>query len=455
MAHSFVLSIPAIRLEDVSTKASAGVHNLSTGNITTRVRSYFAIRIRRRHRRRTAYVRSQNELALLKTMQSGVWIGPRPSVRQMVAIVFVGTIGILIPGVQPIVLGALLTEQHITLSQLGHAASVELLSMGLAAALAAALLPPRRLREICVAASLLLALGNYFTPLAMGETVTALRAITGAAGGLLIWVAASMIARSAAPDRWAGIYLTVQTLAQFIFAALMTSWIDPQHATRGDFGMLAIAGLICAAASFALPAAFQALPKGEGTGHFVMPPPRGLAALASNFLLLMFIVGIWVYYDPIARQAGLSTQISDTAVSISLAFQVLGGTAATVFAGRLKWFPVFVFCAAVDFVMVALLGTQPSAALFLVDAAVFGFIWLFMLPFLVPMLIEADPSRRSAVLTSGVSLLGASAGPSVVGLIVSPDDTRGALWLGAVCLLLSLLIAAALRFTRNGSGSRP
>jgi MFS family permease len=379
-------------------------------------------------------------------VKSGVWIGPRPSGRQIVAIVFVGTIGILIPGVQPIVLAALLTEHHISLSQLGHAASAELLCMGLAAAMAAALLPPRRLRAIGIVTSLILALGNWLTPLVMGETVTALRAVTGAAGGVLIWVTACMIARSAAPDRWAGIYLTVQTLAQFIFAAVMASWIEPRWAAQGDFALLAAAGLVCAVASLALPAAFRVLPKGEGAGSFVMPPPRGLAALASNFLLLMFIVSIWVYYDPIARQAGLSTQVSDEAVSVSLGFQVLGGTVATLAAGRFKWYPVFLLCAAVDLIMVALLGSSPSALLFLFDAAVFGFIWMFILPFLVSMTIEADPSRRSAVFFSGVGLLGASLGPTIVGLIISPDETRGALWLGAACLFLSLAIATALRF---------
>jgi hypothetical protein len=381
-------------------------------------------------------------------VKAGVWIGPRPAGWRIAATVFVGTIGILIPGVQPIVLGALLTEQHISLSQLGHAASAELLCMGLAAALAAALLPPRRLRATGIAASLILALVNWLTPLAMGETVTALRAVTGAAGGVLIWVTACLIARSAAPERWAGIYLTVQTLAQFIFAATMASWIEPRWAALGDFALLAVAGFVSAGVSLALPTAFHVLPKGEGegTGSFVMPPPRGLAALASIFLLLMFIVSIWVYYDPIARQAGLSTQISDEAVSVSLGFQVLGGTLATLAAGRLKWYPVFLVCAAVDLIMVALLGSRPSALLFLFDAAVFGFIWMFILPFLVSMIIEADPSRRSAVFFSGVALLGASLGPTIVGLIISPDETAGALWFGAGCLFLSLAIATALRF---------
>jgi predicted MFS family arabinose efflux permease len=406
-------------------------------------------------RRLFAYHGCGFEAGLLKKEQIAAWIGPRPTAWQITAIVFVGTIGILIPGVQPVVLGALLTEQHINLSQLGHAASVELFVMGLTAALAAALLAPRHLRAVCIVAGLVLALGNYLTPLARAETVTAVRAVTGAAGGLLIWITASMIARSAAPDRWAGIYLTVQTLAQFIFAAIMSSWISAHNAVHGDFGLLAVAGLVCAAASLALPAAFVALPNaaGEHEGSFVIPPVRGFVALACPLLLMMAIVGIWVYYEPIALQAGLSAHVSDMAVDISLAFQVLGGTLATLTAGRLKWFPVFVICAAVDFAMIALLGTHPSEILFLVDAAVFGFIWLFILPFLVPMTIEADPSRRSAVLISGVALLGSSLGPTLAGMSISPNDTRGALWFGAVCLFLSLGIATALRYSGRQSAN--
>jgi len=373
------------------------------------------------------------------------WIGPRPAGLQIGIILFVGTIGILIPGLQPVVLAALLAEQHITLTQLGHAASVELLSMGLAASLAAAFLPPRRLPAIALGASLALAGGNWLTPFVMGEMVTAVRAFTGFTGGILIWVAACMIARSAAPDRWAGIYLTVQTLTQLLFAAAMSLWVEPRWGAQGDFALLAFAGLASGLAALLLPPAFVALPKTGDLPAGGIPPPLGVAGLVVNFLLMMFIVSIWVYYDPIAREAGLSSKVSDTAVQVSLGFQVLGGAAATLFAGRLRWYPTLLACTVVDLVMVWILGTRPTAALFLTDAAIFGFIWLFILPFMVPMLIEADPSRRAAVLTSGVALLGGSIGPTVAALLISPDNTRGALWLGAGCLATCFAIATALR----------
>jgi hypothetical protein len=387
-------------------------------------------------------------LALLNA-SPGRWIGTRPSGAQIALVMFVGCVGILATGVQPIVLGALQNAQHVSLAEMGHAATAELLCMGFGASLAAALLVPRRLPLIAVLASLMLTVANAATPLAVGEGVTALRALTGFAGGLLIWLTACMIARSAAPERWAGIYLTLQTLAQFLLAALMTGVLEPRYGEGADFMALAACGGVCALASLGLPHSFVELPKTSRRALTTLPPARGIAALAAYFLLMMFIVSIWVYYDPIARQAGLSSQVSNQAVAVSLAFQVLGGSTAVLVAGRLKWFSVFLVCALVDLAMVALLGLRPGAWLFLADAAVFGFIWIFILPFMVPMLIEADPSRRSAVLAGGVALLGGSLGPSVVAWMISPEDTSAALWLGAACLMLSLGLATFLHFTHE------
>lgn len=379
----------------------------------------------------------------MKQAEHVQWIGERPSGLQISVVFFVGVIGILLPGLQPIVLAALNAAGGISLAQMGHAATAELLAMGLAAALAGAVLPTKRLISIGISSSLLMAVGNWLTPLAAGETVTALRTLTGAMGGILIWITSALIARCATPDRWAAIYLAVQTFAQFIVGLAMTKWIEPHWGAPGDFALLAWISVASAAAALLLPAAFAALPRTEG-GISGLPPLKGIAALVVVFLVMMFIVSIWVYYDPIAHEAGLSSEVSNNAVLLSLAFQVAGGSAAAILAGRLPWFPTLMACAAVDLAMVWLLGTHPSELLFYIDAAIFGFLWLFILPFEVPMLIEADPSRRAAVLNSGIGLLGGSIGPSVVAEIISPDNTRGALWLAAACLIVSLAIAAAL-----------
>ena len=79
---------------------------------------------------------------------------------------------------------------------------------------------------------------------------------------------------------------------------------------------------------------------------------------------------------------------------------------------------------------------------FLVVSGAFGFIWLFMLPFLVPMVIEADPTRKAAMLLSGAQLLGGSLGPLIASLVVSDADSRGAVAFGAAALVLAVAIGS-------------
>jgi hypothetical protein len=90
----------------------------------------------------------------------------------------------------------------------------------------------------------------------------------------------------------------------------------------------------------------------------------------------------------------------------------------------------------------------PDATAFLVLSGAFGFLWLFALPFLVPMVIEADPTRRAAVLIGGAQVLGASFGPFFASMLVTDEDARGALLVGSACLVVSVLIAFGLHQIR-------
>ena len=69
---------------------------------------------------------------------------------------------------------------------------------------------------------------------------------------------------------------------------------------------------------------------------------------------------------------------------------------------------------------------------------------------MVPMLIEADLTRRAAVIGGGAGVLGDSVGPSLSGMLISPGSTSGTLWLGAGCLALCLILV--LRWVVKPSG---
>jgi hypothetical protein len=376
------------------------------------------------------------------------WIGERPTPIQLGVILVVGVCGVMIAGLQPLLLGTLAQEGRITAAQLGHAATAELLLMGAASAYAGARWRAERLRAIGSVSALALAVLNVATAWASGETVTLIRAIAGLPSGILIWITIAMIARSPTPERWAGIYLTMQTLAQFVLAAALAAWVISSTGANGGFVALAVLCVISALAALALPNRFAPLVAGNASSN--MPNARGFVALAAPFLWMAFIVGVWVYAEPLSRQAGHAPTVAGVAVSVSLACQVLGGATATLLAGRLRWFPTLMFCALLNVGCLLAFAALPSDSLYLLTSGVFGFLWLFSLPFMVPMTIAADPTRRAAVLVGGAELAGGSLGPLFASFVVSDTDVRGALGFGAVALVVTVAIAFALHRRERG-----
>jgi hypothetical protein len=371
------------------------------------------------------------------------WIGPSPNFVQASAVMAVGVMGVMIAGLQPLLLGALAQEGRLSAAQIGHAATAELLTMGLAAGLAGAWLKAERLKLIALVSGLVLALLNIATIKTTGEMVTLVRAAAGIPSGLMIWVTIGMISRAPRPERWSGVYLTVQTLAQFLLAAALTAWVVGRWGANGGFLALAVVSALCGLAGLAAPDRYAPLHGEDGVQARGLPL-AGWASLAAAFLFLAFIVGVWVYAEPLSRQAGHAPSVAGTAVSLSLACQVLGGAAATVFAHRIRWFWALVVCAIIDFGLLFLLSNLPKPELYLAATGLFGFLWLFMMPFLAPMTIEADPSRRTAVLLGGAQLLGGSLGPLMASALVTDTDARGALGFGAAALAVSLAIAVGL-----------
>jgi hypothetical protein len=370
------------------------------------------------------------------------WIGERPTALQLSVILLIGVCGVMIAGLQPLLLGTLAQEGRISAAQLGHAATAELLLMGAASAYAGARWQAERLRAIGVISALALAALNIATVWASGETVTLVRALAGVPSGILIWITIAMITRSPTPERWSGIYLTIQTLAQFVLAAALAAWVISRTGANGGFVALALLCVISALAALVLPNRFAPLVADNSSSN--MPNGRGLVALAAPFLWMAFIVGVWVYAEPLSRQSGHPPTVAGVAVSVSLACQVLGGATATLLAGRLRWFPTLLFCALLNVGCLLAFAALPSESLYLLTSGVFGFLWLFSLPFMVPMVIAADPTRRAAVLVGGAELAGGSLGPLLASFVVSDVDVRGALGFGAVALALTVAIAFGL-----------
>ena len=376
----------------------------------------------------------------------GAWIGSRPSALQFSAVMFVGVAAIMIAGLQPLLLGTMATEGRLSAAQIGQAATAELLAMGLAAFVSGAALKPRRLKLIAIVAALLLAAIDVATPYVQGDTITLVRGLAGLPSGVLMWITIALIARTPTPERWSGVYLTVQTLAQFAMATVLSATVVPTYGSDGGWFGLAVFCVVTAAIALCIPDSYAPLPRTENNSS--LPGTRGWIALISAFLYSAFTIGVWVYAEPLSRQAGHDPGITGAAVSISLACQVAGGAAATLLAGRINWLWTTIISAALNLCVLVGFYTLPGPEAFLVLSGAFGFLWLFVLPFLVPMVIEADPTRRAAVLIGGAQVLGGSFGPFFASMLVTDADSRGAILFGGACLIGAIVLAFGLHQVR-------
>ncbi len=374
------------------------------------------------------------------------------------AVIGMGMISLLIIGVAPDVLGALVDEGRLAPSGLGMTAMLELIGLALSTGLAGAFLKPENLRLIGAGSALLLAAINVATCHASGVSVFAIRAAAGVPEGLLLWVTVGMIARSRTPERWAAVFFTARVISELATALAFAFAIIPKAGADGAFATMGLISLLGLPIALFLPSRYGPLPQGAGPeegveskagGQGGAPPLRGLIALLATVIYVSANGAVAVYLQPLAHRAGLSADVARTAVWASLAAQILGGALATAMAGRVRYLPVFAAVTAAFLVVWAVFGMHPSPLVFIGADAVAGAVALLVGPFLVPMIIEADPSRRAAMQSAGAQALGGGAGPLMAALIVGDRDVHGVLWMGAVLLVAGLGVIAWLHFTNR------
>lgn len=379
---------------------------------------------------------------------AGAWIGAPPSQVQRLAVFWIGLVGVLFPGVGPLLLGGLEGAGRLTANQLGLAGMGELVAMGIGAAVLGPLFGDRRLRLAAVSCGLALAALDLATTRASGDLLIGVRALAGLPAGVMIWLITGMIVRAPRPERWAGLYLTIQTLLQLGVVSAIGAFVVGPFGPDGGFVVLAALTVSAVLVSLAIPAAYAPLVETEDNPKG-LPSARGWIALAAVFCFQAFILALWIYAEPLSRQAGHPASVASAAFAVSLAAQVAGGAAATALAGRLSWFWSLAVAVVLAIGALFVMATLPSAPVFLAASGVFGFVWLFASPYLTPLAIEADPSRRAALLGPGASLLGCGAGPLLASFVVTGADVRPAAWLAVGLALVTLMIIAFLHLTRS------
>jgi len=374
-------------------------------------------------------------------------VGPPLTFWQAFAVIALGVLGLNIIGVVPVLLGALQDEHRLSEAGIGEAAMLELLSMGITTGLCGAFLKAHRMRLIGILGCLALAALDMTTLKASNLGVLAVRAAAGVPEGVLLWITVGMVVRSRTPERWSGVFLTGSTVAQLMLAGAFWVGIMPKFGSDGGFMTLGLTTLLGVPVALLAPNRYKALDQAGGVSG--APPRRGWIALIATVIFIAANGAVSVYLEPLARQVGLSPDVARLALFASLVAQVVGGAFATLIAGKARYVIVFGACVAVYLISWAIYGFTAQAWLFVLASVLAGATTLLAGPFLTPMIIEADPTRRAAMQSAGAQILGGASGPLLASFTVDDANVRGVLVLGAIALVIGFAIIVGLYATAS------
>lgn len=345
------------------------------------------------------------------------------SLRQIGSALLIGSVALLMLGLQPILLGELVTAHAITMEGVGIIAMGEIVTLGLGVVLGDALLPLSRYRVITVIAALLVAGLDGITSFASGDGwITVLRAVTGLAEGVLVWVTTSVIVRGYKPDRLVAFFMVLQTLTQTGIAALLAAWIIPSAGWKGGFQLLGLFTFLSTILALGLPSSLK--PLTPSAAKKLKWSATTALPLVIAFLQMAALGALWAYLEPVGLDQGFDAQGIQAVISEVLLMQMVGGTAAIWLIRRLDIAATLIAGGVVLATIAGGIYALPAGAHseFTLLCAAFGFAWLFLMPFHVALAFRADAKGRVAVLVPAAQLLGSAFGPLIASLVVTGDD---------------------------------
>lgn len=349
---------------------------------------------------------------------------------------WVGSAALMVLGIQPILLAALVAEHRITDALLGRLATVEVLAIAAGSAIGTAFFRAGGMRAKAALLSGLLALVNVGSCYAYTATALfVLRFSAGAIEGVLLGCTVVILTRTRSPDRVNGVFLAAQTIPQALAALALPIYLIPRWGSSASFVILAALALIGVGLTpllprFAAPAAAKASgPRWSWTGEVV-------CVLAATTLQTAGIGAAMEYLAQLAALHDFSQQMVGLATSGNLVFQVAGAFVVVGIAWRIPSAFALLTGVALQTVMAFFFPSMPTGAWYVALACAFGLFLLALGPFQVAWLIRIEPTRRVALLITPITLIGWSIGPFLASYWVTPRSSDPAFWV-AGCLFLA------------------
>ncbi|WP_428243626.1 MFS transporter [Gynuella sp.] len=378
------------------------------------------------------------------------WLVGNPSRLAQISALWIGSTGLLILGLQPILLGALLTENRVTYDQLAIMATVEILAIGIGSVLGAFVLSSRHLRLKAAILVILLAFFDFGTAVVDGAVpLIVLRGLAGILEGGMVAIAVELIARAVHAGRYGGYFVSMQTIAQSITGLILSQWAIPTGGSRAGFIVLSTLCLLTVICVTVMPREYAKIPP---SAHHQPPTSwkgQPLLSLLCILFFYMFLGSLWAFLEPLGLQADIPATTLGVMVSASLGIQVLAALSAIIAERKVDFQIPLAISALVAIGVSLVLATAPGLKAFWVCTALIGFVWLFVVPFQIQLTVACDATRKTALLVPAAQLFGAALGPVCVTPFISADNFKPVAGFAAICAGLSFAVLLSLIFKQR------
>lgn len=361
----------------------------------------------------------------------------------LVATILLTTIGVLMPNIQPLYVGAMADQHGFNSEQLGFLAGIEPLGLALSGALAIFWINHFSWQRAAFFAVAVIMIGNFATPFISDfNTLLWVRGLTGFFGeGIAFAIGLTAISESKYVDRNFAYMVMVHVVSMSV-CMIALPYSEAAWGLAGFFIPISVFAALLLITPHLIPnTGHKSEQQAADHVHDTGPVFWGLAAQLAWYI---GIGGLWAFIERIGVNAGLEKTDIGLALGIAIAVSISGSILATFTADKFGRMLPFCISMAIQFVTVFLLLDVSSLLVYGLIWTVFNSVWNYALPYIYAAVAEADYSGRFVVIVPTSQCLGLAIGTSVGGILVSEIGLSAVIYQSAVLSICAALLFAVL-----------
>ena len=381
---------------------------------------------------------------------------PIDSGRVLIAAMILGTTGVALFAILPLLVGALVDYLALTPRQSGFVAAADII--GMAAGNLAAFFWIRRIsmRKMAWLAVSIIALANLLCITTSSfAMILSLRLLIGLAEGTCLALAYAILGRSSHADRNYAIFIVVI----MTFGALNLYILSQLAQIYGAIVFFLDLAIIAAVAGLFvryIPKRGAVHESREDASHAIVEAvlpvgPAVIVLLAANLVYFVGQGGVWAYLERIGIAHELSVDQVAIGLSMSLITGVAGALATTVINLRFGRAAPLGAAILIAIACVLVLIWNVTVATFFVAVGLWNFVNNFGHPYLLGYMASIDRSGRYVVASGGMQTAGMGVGPAIAALIISSPTYINVLWLGLACFIITLAMFMPIMILYRGT----